>query len=110
MGVAFAGEKAAKESKEKKVDKRGLLGLGIAGDGLGLGGGIGLGGAGLVHGGGIIGGPIGGAALVGPGVELGRHTHTHTTITRNIGVPVPQPVPVPVDRPVPVGVPVQGTV
>lgn len=107
MGVTFAAEKAAKESKEKKVDKRGLHGLGYAGDGLGLGWG----------GTAISTGPV--AAVVAPAVgdplvaapaavELGRHTHTHTTITRNIGIPIPHPVPVPVDRPVPVRVPVRG--
>nr|CAI5820936.1 unnamed protein product [Callosobruchus analis] len=115
VGAAVASEKAEKGAKDKKVEKRGLLGLGYAGHGLGLGGhGLGaIGGAGIGLGGGII--ADGGLAVAGapvavaaaPAVELSRHTHTHTTITRNIGIPVPQPVPVPVDRPVAVPVSVK---
>lgn len=76
----------------------------ILGDGLALGGGI-IGAAPVSVG---VAPALAGPGIVGPAVELGRHTHTHTTITRNIGIPVPHPVPVPVDRPVPVGVPVKG--
>lgn len=130
VGTVLAA-KPLKESKEKKVDKRGLLGLGYAGDGYALGGfdgGLELDG-GFAYGGAIGAAPAlltapapalgiaapapaiaipAGPAAVPSAVELGRHTHTQTTITRNIGIPVPHPVPYPVDRPVPISVPVKG--
>lgn len=99
IGVALAAEKDKKEEPKpvakasKKVDKRGLTGLGIAGHGI-LGGGLGLGGLGL---GGLGLGSLGSGLAVGSagvaGKVLTRFELLHVTLKLRTGggIELPRP-------------------